>query len=179
MQYILQQFRNPSFHGSFDADSLSDCVFNGIIRFNEINPTQSHMAVDELGASFFNSARQLGDIFQGILTDSRAFSNLIECAWSRAADDQYLGIVLTKPPETVAIILPPKNQRNNPAFKYYLFDSHSRPQYGYEGSYLAIADSMDDLVRRLKQLFPAMVMEEDLDANYAMMYNMFEATIFV
>jgi hypothetical protein len=64
----------------------------------------------------------------------------------------YIAIVITKPPETVTVILPLVPGNNLPCA---LFDSHSRPQLGLTGAYLVTSAAERDIVHRLEMIFPA------------------------
>ena len=77
------------------------------------------------------------------------------------------------------MVLPPKDL--NSGGLYFLFDSHSRPQDGFEGSYVMVFQNEASLIRRLVQLFPNFTGGSDGFGEqnfYADMYNMFEGTVF-
>ena len=91
--------------------------------------------------------------------------------------DRHIGVVITKPPETICLILPPLS---SPAGKWLLFDSHSRPHLGLDNSYLVIADDEGTILRRLDELFPPFALDQDdPDAlQIQLMYNTFESYFF-
>ena len=74
-----------------------------------------------------------------------------------------MGIILTKPPETVGIVRMRK-EGTNPEM-YYIFDSHSRPQLSVYGAYLLVCNSLDEVVSHLNSLFPIPAVS-NRDINY-------------
>jgi len=81
------------------------------------------------------------------------------------------------------------NHNTNVDCQYAFFDSHSRPQLGFTGSYLVVSKSQEDIVRRLQSIFIHIPVDDvdevgmdELGWNYIynmqMMYNMFEASVF-
>jgi hypothetical protein len=134
-----------------------------------------HLAVDELGSKFFTSVHIVGQGFQGLLTDQSSFLKMTTEAERLCSDSQYIGIVITKPPETVAIVIPGRGISKERSV--FFFDSHSRPEQNLHGSYLVICNSVESVITRLKRIFPTMA---GLDyGNLAnSLYNMFEATYF-
>ncbi len=177
MQFILVKLSQNNFDQICKEENLCDCIFTGVMKYNELHSSSSasnHIAVDELGAEFFQSIRGVGEIFQGLLTNSRSFDGLIEEAVSRCRRGCYIGVIVTKPPETIALII---SARDHPDPRYFFFDSHSRPEQGYEGSYLVITHDTRTIIDRLNTTFPSL---PGTDANnaYSYMYNMFEASFF-
>jgi|EP01040_Poterioochromonas_malhamensis_P001459 hypothetical protein len=177
MQFILVKLSQNNFDQICKEENLCDCIFTGVMKYNELHSSSSarnHIAVDELGAEFFQSVRGVGEIFQGLLTNSRSFDGLIEEAVSRCRRGCYIGVIVTKPPETIALII---SARDHPDPRYFFFDSHSRPEQGYEGSYLVITHDTRTIIDRLNTTFPSL---PGTDANnaYSYMYNMFEASFF-
>lgn len=108
---------------------------------------------------------------------------------------KYIGLIITKPPETVCLLLPPiektpagSNTAAASSSRYVFFDSHSRPQLGFYGSYLVASSRQEDIVRRLQSIFIPLPVDDvdevgmdELGWNYIynmqMMYNMFEASV--
>lgn len=182
LQYLLVELHRQSdvaFQQSLHPDRLANVISEGVAKFHTISGGRAdiqHLAVDELGPAFFTDVKQSGlGFFQGLLTDATAFESLVHEAQSMAEPDKYIGIVITKPPESVMIIIPPANREGG---HYIFFDSHSRPQDGLQGSYLIRSTSKDRIIRQLKHVFPAFdpsLLEGDA---MGMMYNMFEGTIF-
>lgn len=86
----------------------------------------------------------------------------------------YRAVVITKPPETVLVLLPP--HFTTPT--YILLDSHPRtnllsPHYPF-GSYALIHSTLSDLVASLKQIFPVTELGDDVAEMFTMMYNSFD-----
>jgi hypothetical protein len=86
-----------------------------------------------------------------------------------------VAVVLTKPPETVCLCLPPEGGFG----RFVLFDSHPRP--GLPNAYAVECGSVGELLARVREVFPPLPPEgggeEALMA--VMMYNMFEGTFVV
>jgi hypothetical protein len=101
---------------------------------------------------------------------------MFQQARDRAAPGKYIGLVITKPPETVCVLLPPRGAQAGA--KFIFFDSHSRPQFGISGSYVVVCDDERAVVNRLSSIFTPLPSEGDEDNYMLMMYNMFEATAF-
>lgn len=128
--------------------------------------------------------RKTGGPYQGLLTDSGAFRAMFtqalgESVSSSSSTASYVAVVVTKPPETVVVFLPMNTGISNGANSrpFYLFDSHSRPQLGIDGSYVVKCHSDASLLSRLKALFPALDGEGE-DSYMLWMYNSFEGVAF-
>lgn len=205
MEYNVLQFSDPSSHTSIDQ-ILPSILMDGKLR---------HV-----------SEGLDGGIIQGMLTDLNCFRNLFDTARSHAEAGngimltqrtsciiiiiilliaiinhvmagKYIGLIITKPPETVCLLLPPiETIETTPAgtnttassSRYVFFDSHSRPQLGFYGSYLVASSRQEDIVRRLQSIFIPLPVDDvdevgmdELGWNYIynmqMMYNMFEASV--
>lgn len=177
VQFILTNLSQNNIRQITNEENLSDCVISGVMKFNELHSSSSehqHLAVDELGNSFFQSIRGFGEVFQGLLTNRGAFEELIEEARNRCGRRRHIGVVVTKPPETIALVV---SGRDNVEQQFFFFDSHSRPEQGFEGSYLVITNDVRKIVERLNRIFPSLA-GTDPDNAYSYMYNMFEASFF-
>lgn len=172
MKHILERLAsNPA--AAFDAASLSQVVTDGVQQFTRINGGRGHLAVDELGPAFFGGVHMVdGGILQGLIVDRNAFADLLTQV-RQLTPVGFLGAVITKPPETVAIVLPPAGSSSS---MYFFFDSHSRPHLGHHGAYLVECSSAADLLVCLQDVF--IPIEVDGDDQMNMMYNMYEATVF-
>ena len=143
--------------------------------FSKLN--SDHLSVDEFFTStehLWTKLNKIGGFHQANLQDSFVYRNLINSIIPSCDSKKHIGIILTKPPETIFIILSPSS---GPSKHYYLFDSHSRPQLGIEGAYLYSSEHLPDIVKRLEIIFPTLEMHsgESLDN---LMYNFIEATVF-
>lgn len=179
MQHLLVQFdRMNNESASSDIFQMTQIVTQGvnIFRTTTFGRSVEHLAVDELGPRFFIDVHNLeAGFYQGLLSNSSAFHEMIRCAKVAADPTKHIGIIITKPPETVAIIIPP--ELHGREGKYYFFDSHSRPQDGFQNAYLIASNKEDSIIRKLKQIFP--VIDLGMSDDYmSMMYNMFEASAF-
>ena len=90
-------------------------------------------------------------------------------------------ILITKSPETVLLCLPAvvdhtALQRTPNKQKYWLVDSHPRPQLfkGAEASYAKPHDTFESLLESIQQIFPYMDLGPDIPSMMADMYNMFD-----
>ena len=115
----------------------------------------------------------LGAEAQGLLTTPNSLEDMCREARAQASSAPprpYLAIVLTKPPETICIFLPP------PAGgRFLLFDSHPRP--GVPNASLYEAPSLQALLQRVREVFPPLPTEAGDEENMVlMMYNTFDGT---
>jgi hypothetical protein len=142
------------------------------------------MSVDEYLSkvpTISESMIRLNEPNQLLLTDTNCFSTLFEKSYEVAASKGYtsscIAVIITKPPETICVFLPPKTGSMDNKW-FYLFDSHSRPHQGLEGSYLVKSSSLNTIIDRLQNLFPPL--PSDSNDNYlTWMYNTFEGVSFV
>jgi hypothetical protein len=182
MQFILMNLKSENLSDIFNEGKLSETIFNGIMKLNEIHLSSGgslhHLSIDDLGKSFFDSSiiqvsREV--IHQGLLTDPNCYQKLFTEARNRSSEtSEYVGIILTKPPET--IIIPKRTEHG----KYFLFDSHPRPEQGLHGSYLIMTTNPKSLLQRLNRIFPSLSGMPGEGSNFfADMYNMFEGSFFV
>ncbi len=164
---------------SLSQEELQNALVEGVVKYNELNSTGDtrHFSVEELQPLFSDSLVPLNTA-QGVTTDKDAFRNLLQSAANYTAAGNYIGIVITKPPETVCIVIPTDTSIpiTYQSMRYALFDSHARPQYGFDGAYLLLSDTEGEVIDHLMRLFPGL--EGGGGSVYEMMYNMFEATIF-
>lgn len=113
------------------------------------------------------------EVFSTLFADCRsAFTGVL--ADTMNDNNEYIAIVITKPPETVAVILPLNSDGNLPCT---LFDSHSRPQLGLSGAYLVTSSAERGIVERLEMIFPPTVGEGFGGGLMEEMYNTIEGTI--
>lgn len=175
MKHLLEELSANS-SCEIDADRLSTIVTEGVIQFAQLNPGGRHLAVDELDPSFFGNVKQVsGGLLQGMLTETHAFANLFRQIRQLEVDPRgCIGIVLTKPPETVAFLLPPLGQS-----RYFFFDSHSRPQWGLQAAYLVECEGEEGVEFCLRRVLSTLPFSAFGSADpSAMMYDMFEANVF-
>lgn len=167
MRYILTIFAGGRVDWS--PEELTNQIQLGVQRYKNLNggiPT--HLSVDELGPGFFGDIANIS-FFQGLLNDNSAFQRMItEAVQNSSKQGAPVGIIITKPPETIAIVIAPQIN------KFYFFDSHSRPEKGLHGSYLVEADNIESISRWFKSTF--VPLSNDILGNDMMnqMYNMFE-----
>jgi len=188
MKYFLFQADNG---GSFTNEAGLMTAITDAVSYCQTLPSskQQHLAVDELGSFLQGAVNMIGDTsVQGLLTTPLAFQTLFDEARSRVSSEgKHIGIVITKPPETVCVILPPTGTAHTipgPARgSYVFFDSHSRPHLGHNGAYLVVSHQQQDIIRRLELIFTPLP-TDNLDGGggsaelMQQMYNMFEGYIF-
>jgi hypothetical protein len=123
----LQKFNNGFQSGSlFNTDDLNDIfnnVFSGSSRYVDLG--------DELSSTSFSST-QNSDLFE-----QQQFENI--------NPKKYVALIITKVPETIAVLLPPPNS-NGP---FLLFDSHSRsfPTHSFTGAYIHFFKLQSELIK--------------------------------
>lgn len=161
-----------------EENELSEAVRAGVRHYQSLPSTmRNHLAIDELGPYMTESLHCKG-VLQGLLSTRNHFEDLFEQARACSNPTDHIGIVITKPPETVCVILPPASCSAS-LRKYILFDSHSRPQLELPGSYLYFSDNQGDVIQRLKGLFIPLPMEGGRNADFMQqMYNMFDGSVF-
>ena len=118
---------------------------------------------------------------QGLLTTPESLEELAAAARAAAAArgaraGAHVAVVLTKPPETVCLCLPPEGSDGG---RFVLFDSHPRP--GLPNAYALECGGVGELLGRVRELFPPLPPEGGGDEALmaVMMYNMFEGTFLV
>lgn len=116
-----------------DATKLSTYLIEGIQEYQKHREfVQSagpeHLAVEEFFAAtepLWSKLRQKGEAIQKTLQDRLSFASVLQEAKDLSDEgDKYVGVTITKPPETIFVILPPRSTTDG---TYFLFDSHSRP----------------------------------------------------
>lgn len=166
---------------------LVDIIITGVERYNILRNggvVSDHFSVDE----FLSNSPDLRDSFvtipkgpvQGQLTTENAFLHLFQSASIEVRlQTKYIGIIITKPPETVLVILPPNRSQCQLPNQYFLFDSHPRPQLGITGAYLQQFDNPEALQYQLLQLFPPFPdsFPRRDESFMVSMFNSFEGTI--
>jgi hypothetical protein len=178
MKYLLEQLSSGGvdLFKILSPPLLNNIVIEGVEKYYRMFSNQ-HLAIDELGPEYFDTLKMVGaGVVQGLITDPNAFQNLFDNARQESEDGRPIGIAITKPPETVCVVLPPKDVISGGL--YFFFDSHSRPQDGMECAYIVMFRTEQNLIIRLKQLFPSFSFDGGDAGHYGDMYNMFEGTIF-
>ena len=103
---------------------------------------------------------------------------LTQCQLDAPDKWSYIACVVTKPPETVLVLLRPPNGNASPSStSYVLLDSHPRPNcmpHRPNGSYALFHTSLDGLVGSLKKIFPVTNLGSDVPEMMAVMYNSFD-----
>eukprot|EP00571_Detonula_confervacea_P002001 CAMPEP_0172322940 /NCGR_PEP_ID=MMETSP1058-20130122/47369_1 /TAXON_ID=83371 /ORGANISM="Detonula confervacea, Strain CCMP 353" /LENGTH=314 /DNA_ID=CAMNT_0013038813 /DNA_START=69 /DNA_END=1013 /DNA_ORIENTATION=+ len=187
---------NPE--GVIDSSFLSNSILEGIKMYNDLSSSNSngveHSSIEELlsachSADSNNStAKQIISSLkqfnfsprQGILSNSSdnpmgLEAVLSQCQADATDSESYIAVVITKPPETVLVLLPPRGHSSS---TYILLDSHPRPQqlspHHPSGSYALFHSTLSSLVASIKQIFPVTELGSDVPEMMAMMYNSFD-----
>jgi UBA/TS-N domain len=182
---------NPS-PTTLQPEFMEVAIHQGISIYNELqqsvlsvsNGVEHMSAEDVLKAAssagtnpFANIQLTSGGIRQGILSKSNSADNemglyalLTACHRDEPPKDAWLAVLITKTPETVLAILPP---RNSP--QYIVMDSHPRPGVvPGNGAYIRIMSCLEDLVAHLNVILPATELGPDIPEMMATMYNSFD-----
>jgi hypothetical protein len=129
--------------------------------------------------NILSTLQQIGEPHQGIISNSSDHLLGLEAILNLCQDRQsYIAVVITKPPETVLVLLPPRVSSSS---SYILLDSHPRSQLSPHcpaGSYALIHPTLTGLVASLKQIFPVTDLGDDVPEMMSMMYNSFECIKF-
>jgi len=161
---------------TFDPAALTRAITRGVQRYAELPlGSREHLAVDELAQS---PGTACGGPLQGLLTSPRPFQALFRQARQLAAPG-HVGIVITKPPETVCVLLPPLPPHTGfPAPQYVFFDSHSRPFLGFNGAYVVCSPDEGEIEARLGAIFTPLPDDGSENNWMQQAYNSFEGYVF-
>lgn len=156
-----------------NVECLSEILLEGVSSFESVSSSSggTHLSVEEFLQLIptQKGTRLCGQPRQCLLTERNIRDFLINVyEQASVVKSSPVGIVITKPPETVAVLIS--------ADKCYFFDSHSRPEYGIDGAYLVSCTDIEGVVNRLCLVFPPM--ESTGDSMMDMMYGSFEASAF-
>lgn len=145
----------------FDRQSLiTNAFLEGVSNFQVETAacvsSQQHSSVEEVlkRIPYLNSSlNRISGTLCGVLTDSLVFQNLLDAVYSQASQNgnkKHIAVLLTVSPETVGIVLPPRESAGG---SYFFFDSHNRPSIGIRGCYLVQTYSIAGVVGRLQAAF--------------------------
>jgi hypothetical protein len=138
----------------------------------------SHLSVEEClqyKKDLFPNMKLI-DNFQGATSAPNCFEDLIKRVRESSHDlNKHIAVVITKPPETVLLILSPLALKESP--KFGVFDSHPRPQLGLTGSYLLSSSDSAEITSHLRALFPC-GSSRSLTSLWEEMYSAYEASVF-
>jgi len=180
---------------------MTEATLEGISSYSAIAGdtisaySTTHLSVEEYmiqAPHLTTLLRKTGGPYQHLLTETGCFRSMFQQAvnelnasnMSPSSSSIYMAIIITKPPETVVVFIPVGSRSTSveSRLSYYLFDSHSRPQLGIEGSYVVKCGTEAALISRLKSLFPPLMDGDGVgeEENYmTWMYNSFEGLAFI
>jgi hypothetical protein len=165
------------------SELLQDIVTSGVVAYQRLQSSSAgssveHLSAEEvLAAGSFPSLSLQGGIRQGILShdDANNPQGLVQQLTDCRSATGWTCVLITKTPETVLVCLPPSSTNTPGTEHFILLDSHPRPQqFGAEGSYARIHDSMPGLVQSLSSIFPITDLGPDIPEMMAIMYNSFD-----
>lgn len=168
---------------------LSDSIIEGISLHNSTTSSSLHKSVDEIYILTKQYQNELtycinnddNEPYQGLLNNDDSFqvifNKILNIIRKNYNGDKHIACVITKPPETICIILPPPNTTDTTTNMYHLFDSHSRPQLGHDGAYLISDSNLNNIITRVRMIWPAFNDNDDIGYMNDM-YNMFEVHAF-
>lgn len=164
---------------SVSSELLENMIDMGVAAYQQLpvsGTNVEHLSAEEvLQSKAIEEFRLLvlmeGGVRQGVLSGQANHplglgAILQECL----SPDTWVAALITKPPETVVVLLPPRSQASG---EYILLDSHPRPGLSH-GSYARIHASLEDLVQSLQAIYPVTELGNDIPEMMAMMYNSFD-----
>ena len=164
MMALLEHYDRDDQRDMISEEQLSNSVICGVMSHSGAG----HASVEELlllspelNSKLTKLVNQENKLpLQGLLTQRTPFESLLDkVATLNQNRHKSVGVIITKPPETVVVILSAadngeENGENRRRSHYALFDSHSRPQLGIEGSYLVESNERAEIINRLHDIFP-------------------------
>jgi hypothetical protein len=165
------------------SELLQDIITSGVAAYQRLQSSSrgssvEHISAEEvLAAGAFPSLSLQGGIRQGILShdDANNPQGLLQQLTDCRSATGWTCVLITKTPETVLVCLPPYSSNNAGTEDFLLLDSHPRPQqFGAQGSYARIHDSMQGLAQSLSSIFPVTDLGPDIPEMMAIMYNSFD-----
>jgi hypothetical protein len=160
---------------SLSPEFLQHMVQDGVTAYLQICQTTNveHMSAEEVLAQKIFPLKLLPDgMQQGIVSNDDDHplglkAMLLGCV-GRSPANQWTAVVITKTPETVVVLLPP------PGEKFWLLDSHPRPQLNAGHAYAKAHSTLEELVQTLQVIFPVTDLGPDIPDMMVMMYNSFD-----
>ena len=175
-------------------------LYSNLIANNNSNGGAEHSSVEDLlnacstllgNNNIISKLKMLPNSpRQGILSSNNDHHNnmmslealLAQCQMDAATVTEkqaYIAVVITKPPETILVILPnTASTASTNSNKFILIDSHPRPQqlspHHPTRSYALFHPTLSSLVSSLKELFPVTELGDDVPELMQMMYNSFD-----
>ena len=213
---LLESLQRNHMRMTHTAHELETLVAAGVSSHGGVSGDlfggeSSHLTAEEVYITsqyLQEKATMLTEIpLQGLLVSSghrEAFGSVFEQARSIGDPTKAIAVVITKPPETICVVLPPKvpvatssssaagpgdststgtssrTSSQGTQGDYILFDSHSRPQFNLYSSYAMVSDRLEPLMDYMQELFPKLQLDGEFDDTgfLGAMYDSYEGTLF-
>jgi len=145
---------------------LESNLRSGVDLYNNRNLKSNveHLSVEEVLTEFSSTSFNVvlkGGVRQGILTNnncatSSSFTEILTACRDGGTGkmNEWMGFVITKPPETICVCVPPKIQQLQQQQQFIVIDSHPRPQFQLTNCYAKFVPTMNDLIVILHEIFP-------------------------
>ena len=155
------------------SDGVEHTTVEEILQACENDGSSSSSSSSEDYVSIVSTLKQTDEPRQGILSNSSVHPFGLESILHSCQDKEtYIAVVITKPPETVLVLLPP-HCATSPT--YILLDSHPRPQqllpHAPSGSYALVHSTLAGIVGSLKQIFPLSELGDDVPEMVTVMVS--------
>ena len=161
MMALLEHYdRNDQREMMISEEQLSNSVICGVMSHSGAGHASAEellMLSPDLNSKLTKIDQENKLPLQGLLTQPAPFELLLDKVVTLNQNrHKAIGVIITKPPETVVVILPAADsgETSGNRNRYALFDSHSRPQLGIEGSYLVETSQRAEIINRLHDIFP-------------------------
>lgn len=180
---LLPYFPNVDY--CHNKDFLNELLFNGVQKYFDLFMGSGHLSVEEysmIDADVSSRLNFCSKQTQQSLTNPLAFNMIFDEARNIESNNRkYVGVIITKPPETVLVIIPLAQTSDG---VYGMFDSHPRSHLGLEGAHFITSHSSVDIIDSLKNIFPPIANEGQANGSnigglHLEMYNTIEATFVV
>ncbi len=165
---------------SVSSELLENMIDMGVAAYQQLpvsGTNVEHLSAEEVLQSkaieeFKSLVLMEGGVRQGVSEWHKQIIHwdLVPFCRNVLSPDTWVAALITKPPETVVVLLPPSSQASG---EYILLDSHPRPGLSH-GSYARSHATLEDLVQSLQAIYPVTELGNDVPEMMAMMYNSFD-----
>ena len=160
-----------------NVEILNDIIIKGIELYGTIESQHiEHTSVEEVcNACAIDTLIPIEATIQSPLNVG-VFETLINYAITAGnkIGVKCVGVVITKPPESICMVVFLKSDGTT---EFMICDSHNRPQFGIEGGYFYVTTNTNDVIEKLRSLFPPLQLDAGASV-FEQMYNMLEYSLF-